>query len=92
MTLVVVVQVTNQLVKICKHHIGDDLTELWSKLFEEIQSGNVIDDIKENFHLDKKVRKNISIESFIVDLYSTNRMSNDSEKCRKVLFRWKAMC
>ena len=50
-------QVTNQLVKICKHHIGDDLAELWAKLFEEIQSGNVIDDIKENFHLDKKVRR-----------------------------------
>ncbi|CAF3476774.1 unnamed protein product [Rotaria socialis] len=47
-------KVTNQLVKICKHHIDDDLTQLWPKLFDEIQHGQLIDDIKENFHLDKR--------------------------------------
>ncbi|CAF1032650.1 unnamed protein product [Adineta ricciae] len=48
-------KVTNQLVKICKHHINDDdLTQLWPKLFDEIQAGGSIDDIKENFHLDKR--------------------------------------
>jgi len=49
-------KVTNQLVKVCKHHIDDDLTQLWTKLFLEIQSGNLIDEIKENFHLDKRVK------------------------------------
>jgi len=48
-------KVTNQLIKICKYHIDDDLTQLWPKLFHEIQYGGLIDDIKENFHLDKKV-------------------------------------
>lgn len=48
-------KVTNQLVKICKHYIDDDLTQLWPKLFNEIQCEGVIDDIKENFHLDKRV-------------------------------------
>jgi hypothetical protein len=48
-------KVTNQLVKICKNHINDDLTQLWPKLFDDIQSGGSIDDIKENFHLDKRV-------------------------------------
>ncbi|UJR24993.1 hypothetical protein I4U23_006354 [Adineta vaga] len=48
-------KVTNQLVKICKHHMNnDDITLLWPKLFEEIQTGGIIDDIKENFHLDKR--------------------------------------
>ncbi|CAF1326895.1 unnamed protein product [Adineta steineri] len=47
-------KVTNQLVKICKHHINDDLSQLWPKLFNEIQSGGSVDDTKENFHLDKR--------------------------------------
>ncbi|CAF4155886.1 unnamed protein product, partial [Rotaria sordida] len=47
-------KVTNQLVKICKYYVGDDLTQLWSKLFNEILDGGLIDDIKENFHLDKR--------------------------------------
>lgn len=57
-------KVTNQLVKICKHHINEDLTQLWPKLFQEIQQGGSIDDIKENFHLDKRVR-------FIHDIVSS---------------------
>ncbi|CAF3501846.1 unnamed protein product, partial [Rotaria sp. Silwood2] len=43
-----------QLVKICKHYISDDLKQLWPKLFDEILYGGLIDDIKENFHLDKR--------------------------------------
>lgn len=53
-------KVTNQLVKICKNHIDEDLTQLWPKLFEEILQHS-IDDIKENFHLDKRVRFNDQI-------------------------------
>ena len=49
-------KVTNQLVKICKHYINGDLTQLWTKIFNEIQYGGLIDDVKENFHLDKKVK------------------------------------
>ena len=58
-------KVTNQLVKICKNHIDEDLTQLWPKLFEEIQQGS-IDDIKENFHLDKRVELNDETSSWIL--------------------------
>ncbi|CAF0858034.1 unnamed protein product, partial [Didymodactylos carnosus] len=52
-------KITNQLVKICKKHIEDGTKqfenddELWKILFFEIDNGQ-IDEMKENFHLDKK--------------------------------------
>lgn len=82
-------KVTNQLVKISKNHIDEDLTQLWPKLFEEIQQSS-IDDIKENFHLDKRVElndKNIFMDFVALEC----RMSNVFEKFRKDRYHWRPM-
>ena len=79
-------KVTNQLVKICKYHINDDLTHLWPKLFNEIQYGGLIDDIKENFHLDKRVCLK---EYFIYYLSFKKRMLNVFVKYQKDQYQLK---
>jgi hypothetical protein len=83
-------KVTNQLIKICKNHIGDDFTHIWRKLFEEIQSGGIVDDIKENFHLDKRVNHR-SNETRRIDVLLCSRTSNVSVTLPKEQRHGKAM-
>ena len=57
--------------KICKYHVGDDLSQLWPKLFNEIQIGGRVDDIKENFHLDKRVNVLFHLLFYLILFYSS---------------------